>query len=286
MSSKNIPILDLKSAASALSDFSSACRERFSFFHGYESGDVRALRYALYGDAVRKLISELPLGARGKLILLDMMSVSPETALSSIVKDAKRIGADSVLKKIQTIRESFSESAFERVMSPRGMGPNEHIPMHYWIQLGEQIAVGKDTKKDMPYFRMWAGFRSPGICSRSALPRPLLKRVISIRQAIADEFPSVKTACVRVAHDGRIHALAVECDMRLFVSLSEAHLARYEEGVRRSKKHNGASVKYALTDMLCEILGPSGINIPLEPIKMSGLIKDISPLQTFVKHHD
>lgn len=268
MSWKDIPLVRPDAVSAVLGEFSSSFRKCFTFLHEMPSGDAPALRRYLYQRAVTRLLSELPMSRRQMDITLKAASVAPEMTLDSITKDAARIGAKEIDEKVRVIRQTFSYSAFRRILSSRGMGRNEITPICFWIQLG---------KGCVPYLRVRAGFRS-GTCSLSPIPRPFLKKIAEARNHHDSAFPCVESGYSKVSFDGRVYAVAAESELRFLIPLSGTDRIRYERAVGSSHLMNGTRVRYALAPMLHEIVCPLGIELPFDPYLAGGLVRDASPL--------
>ncbi len=274
MSWKDFPVIRPDEVAGICAAFSSGCRDCFSLLQDGPRDDILALRGVLYGRAVRKLISECPMSRWSRNVLLDLISRSPDEALSSIAKDARRIGSNEMLKKIDALRRYYSAASFERIMSPRGMGLKELTPASFWVQLGKDGA---------PYLRMWMGFRSYGVCSHESLPRSFLRTVVSSMRLHERRFPLSLSNYQRMSSLGSTHALAVESSLRFLIPLSESQRSRYIEEANRSDRMDGTRVRRALSLMLSDFIGPLGIEIPFDPKYVAGLIRDASPLDSIIK---
>jgi hypothetical protein len=268
MSWNDIPLVRADAAVDVLRNFSSSFRERFAFLHEMPKGDIPALRWKLCHDSVTLLISELPMNDRQRKMLFSMAEVSPETALDSLGKDAMRAGKRSVYEKILSIRRSFRESSFRRILSSRGMNRQEVVPTHFWVQVG---------KGGTPHLRVWAGFRS-GTCSLSPIPRSFLKEIAKARHHHGVDCPHGEPGYSKVSSGGAVYAVAVEGEMRFLIPFSPIQRARYERALGESPLMNGARVRYALAPMLHETVCPLGIELPFDPYLAGGLVKDASPL--------
>lgn len=269
MSWKDISLVSPADAAGTIENFSRSYRDQFTFLHEIPKGDVSTLKRQLRRDAVSGLIAGLPMPDSQRKLLLRMLVTSPEEVLRSLADDALRIGAKDVYEKIFVIRQSFPESLFGKVTSPRGMERHEITPIHFWIQLG---------KGNVPYLRVRTGLRS-GTCSLSPIPRAIMKELAQAKKRHdADCASSVKSRYLRVSSEGRVYAVALESELQFLIPLSDVQRARYERASLGSGLMNGERIRFALAPMLHEIVCPMGLELPFDPYLAGGLIRDASPL--------